>query len=498
MKITSLKQLVHKLENKSLYDHPVNKFEIIETHASFILLTGSYAYKFKKKIYLEFLDFSTLEKRYFYCQEELRLNKHYSPNLYIAVVKITEKNGELSINGKGEIIEYAVKMRQFSQNEIFLNLLSSNKLANTMIVDLAYDIAKLHQTAVIASNEMRFGNPDNIFAPVQQNFDQIRPLLKDYFLIEQLNKLELWAKRTYLQLKNTIADRKEKGFIRECHGDLHLGNIVLFEGKPTLFDCVEFNEDFRWIDLIADVSFLTMDLDAHQQPKLINDFINAYLTKTGDYFGLLLHKFYQSYRAVIRGKVTLFRLQQSNLEHNKKQSLLEEYNMNMQLAEKYMENHQPQLFITHGISGSGKTTYAKKLAREINAIHLRSDIERKRLFDKDLYSKEATEKTYQKLLEFTKKIITAGYSVIIDATFLKKQYRDEFKLYAEEKGIPFTILSCQVDEITRREWLEQRQRSASDSSDADYNIAQEQHTQLESLSHDELMITKKITFAKKS
>lgn len=437
--------------------------KIIETHISWVILTGKYAYKIKKPLDLEFLDYSSLVKRKFYCEEELRLNKIYAPELYLKVINIKIKD---------KIMDYAVVMNQFDQAFLFSNLLKSGELIDVYFINLAQQLAKFHQISDIAPG--KFGSLENVWFPVQQNFDQIRPYLAQApdssKLLSQLALCEKWAVDQFKSLEKIFKSRKKNKFIRECHGDLHLGNIVLFKNKPVIFDRIEFNDNLRYTDTMADVGFLLMDLDEKNQSLLGNVFLNEYLTLTGDYEGLNILRFYQAYRAVVRAKI---KLMGPKIDW-------QDYKLSIDLAEKYINLNKPELLIMHGVAGSGKTTRAKALVQKFNAVHLRSDVERKRICqDKNkLYSEEITHKVYDRLYELAEWLINLGYSVVVDATFLKKMYRDKFRKLSDN----FHIVPCEVDDKLREVWLRDRKH---DYSDADIQIAQQQQKILEPLTPEE-------------
>jgi len=479
--------LIQRLQNPALYSHPVKYFKIIETHISYVLLTGDYAYKIKKPLDMEFLDFSTLEKRKFYCHEEVRLNKRFSPELYIDVLEITGSAEKPEWNGNNHIFEYAIQMREFPQNKLFTNLLKNNLLKSSYFISLAEQLANSHQKAAVAKNDTRYGLPEQLFFPVQQNFDQIRPLLNDPKELKQLDLIEKWAQEQYKLLKTVFLERKTKGFIRECHGDLHLGNIVLYHDKPLIFDCLEFNLDLLWTDVMADVGFLVMDLQEKLQQNFAILFLNHYLAMTSDYAGLAVLKFYESYRAVVRAKIYLMQLQQVNTPETKA-FLKSAYLRSMQMAESYMINKKPQLFIMHGLSGSGKTTKAMLLAEKFNAIHLRSDVERYHMMadlGEDKYSEKNRQKIYERLAELAKQVLHEGYSVIVDATFLLKSQRDLFSEIGQYFQLPCQIAVCEADDNTRSQWLHERLENKQDFSEADITIARQQQKQLELLSAEE-------------
>ncbi|CAM4460883.1 MAG: putative protein [Legionellaceae bacterium] len=447
--------LIASLQNTALYDHPVSGFHVIETHVSWVILTGFYAYKIKKPVDFEFLNYSTLEKRYYYCQEEYRLNQRWAPDMYCGVIPIYgSKDAPSFMSDNHHPIEYAVKMREFPQSSLFSALLAKNALTLSLMDEVGHSIAAFHQCAQPALTG-DFGKPEHVHAPVVQNFDQIQPLLTDPNDIAQLNNIRLWAEKQYENLYEVFEQRKAQGYIRECHGDIYLNNIILWEGKPTIFDCIEFNDDFRWTDVMADIGFLAMDLEDNQKPQLAHQLINAYFQTSGDYQGLMVLPYYQAYRAVVRAKVALFRLLSDNVHEQEKLKIQSSYRSYMSLAEKYTQTFQKAIMITHGFSGSGKSTLAKEVMHETSAIYISSDIERKRLngisftsdshsaINKGLYHSDNTKKVYQHLLELAQIILNAGYPVIVDAAFLKEEQRNLFAALAKEKNIPFIILSCQ-------------------------------------------------------
>jgi aminoglycoside phosphotransferase family enzyme/predicted kinase len=472
-----LQLLIEHLQQPTIYPHPIKYFRIIETHISVVLLTGDYAYKIKKPLDMEFLDFSTLEKRRYFCYEELRINKRYSPDLYVEVVAI---RGDVSMpvfSGEGDVIEYAIKMREFPQEQLFHALLQQGKLTSFHFVQLAEQLAIIHQQSRVSELSSPYGTPEQLFFPVQQNFDQIKVLLKSEELLKQLVICEHWAQQQYQQLYEIFQERKAQGFIRECHGDLHLRNIVLYQEKPMIFDAIEFNPDLQWTDVMGDVGFLTMDLRENQQSAFAYQFLNAYLTSTGDYAGLRVLRFYQAYRAVVRAKIALMQFHQNN-----DASLLQDYQRSIQLAEYYTITDTPRLIIMHGIAGSGKTTRARELISQFHAIHIRSDVERKRLLQEDFYNEKNILKVYEYLLQLTTLILKAGYSVVVDATFLKKSQRVLFQQLAENLQLPFSIALCVIDEETHKKWLHQRPQEYSD---ADWAVSQQQQVMLEPLTLEE-------------
>jgi aminoglycoside phosphotransferase family enzyme/predicted kinase len=479
--------LIQALQNPTLYDHPIENFRVLETHGAWILLTGLFAYKIKKPVDFEFLDYSTLEKRKFCCEEEIRLNQTLASELYEKIIPITGTPEQPELDGSGTVIEYAIKMKEFPQKNLFSHLLKNHQLIPTLMDELAVIIADFHGKIPHATSEIIFGDPEHVYAPVQQNFDQIRPLITEH---TQLDRLEKWASETYQILKPIFKQRKKSGYIRECHGDLYLNNIILWNDHPLIFDCIEFNESFRWTDTMADLGFLTMDLEDNQRSDYAHRVINQYLETSGDYDGLSVLRFYESYRAVVRAKIALF------------QSNHEAYIHYINLAEHYTNPTKPQLIITYGLSGSGKSTRARQVVEELGAIQIRSDIERKRLLglnadsqtdsavNKGIYTEEITDKTYQHLLQLARAILQSGYSVVVDATFLKNKHRVLFLNLATELNIPFKIEACSLPVELAKKRIAERKINPRNPSEAYPDVIVMQEATQEPLTEEELLYEK--------
>jgi len=468
------------------FPHPIQTLEQIETHISTVILCGDVVYKIKKPVNFGFLDFTTLEQRHHFCEEELRLNRRLAPELYLEVVAIRGSIEQPHIGGEGEILEYAVKMRQFSQQGLLDKQLAEGNLNGQQMDALATTIYRFHQQAAIATTTSVLGSPAEVFAPMQQNFDQLYPLIKEPEAVAQLKRLEQWSQQQYQKLEPLLQERKDQSFIRECHGDMHLGNMTLQGEEITIFDGIEFNESFRWIDSVSEIAFLIMDLDDRQAPQLARRFLNAYLEQSGDYQGLPLLKFYQVYRALVRAKIASFRLAQEGLSDSDQQQAMKQYRSYSDLAERYTQPQTTRLCATHGLSGSGKSHLSLQAVEQYGFIRLRSDVERKRLFDltaqqnsnsalnDGLYSPEATEKTYQRLQQLSEVILAGGFSPLIDATLLDPAQRAAFKQLAHNNDVSFVILDIQASESVLSARIQARQAEGRDASEADSEVLQQQ------------------------
>jgi len=478
--------LIEALQNPDLYDHPVQGFRVMETHISWVLLTGPYAYKIKKPVDLGFLDFSTLEKRRHYCEEELRLNRRLAPALYLAVVPITGSTATPTLGGEGPIIEYAVKMREFPQDAQLDRVLERGELKGEHIGRLAQTVAEFHARAAVAAAESPFGSAELIRQPVLENFKQIRPHLDDGEDRELLDKLQVWSEKAHARLAEVWQTRKRNGFIRECHGDMHLGNMALVDGEVLLFDCLEFNEHLRWIDVMSEVAFVTMDLYDRGRPGLAHRFLNDYLQHSGNYEGLQVLRFYQVYRALVRAKVACIRLAQAGVPETERATGRMQYRQYLHLAERYTHPIPTPLIITHGLSGSGKTTISNALLESSGAVRVRSDVERKRLYGLSaeahsesgvatgLYSPDATTRAYERLAALARTIITAGFPVIVDAAFLQHRQREKFHDLAERLQVPFVIFHCSTSPEDLRRRIQRRTAQGRDASEATLQVLEHQ------------------------
>lgn len=477
MSETSPGNLVRALQNPELYDHPVSGFRVIETHISQVILTGDYAYKIKKPMDFGFLNFSTLERRKHFCEEELRLNRRLAEKLYLEVLPITGTPESPVLGGNGEAFEYAIRMRQFDQNQLFDRLQENGDLAPELLTSLARQVAAFHQQLPPVAEDKPLGTPEAVFAAMQENFDQIRPLISDTDLLAQLDNLQAWTESTFERHRDLIAKRRANGLVRECHGDLHLANITRFEGQVTVFDCIEFNEPFRWIDVINDLAFLLMDLEFRGENALANLVLNTYLEYRDDFEALPLLPLYKAYRAMVRAKIALFTMGNPELSDSEKEALMQRYRAYAQLAEDYGSIPNHYLLATTGLSASGKTCVSAAMAGELGLIRLRSDVERKRLHGLapldssrsptggNLYTEEANEKTYQRLADLAGQVLAAGFPVIVDAASLKQKERALLASVAEAQGLPFTLIHCEAPEALRREWIRKRQDDASEATE---------------------------------
>lgn len=502
-----IKQLLHPAAGSyAVFPHTVAQLQLIETHISWVILTGSYAYKIKKPVNMGFLDFSNLQQRKKYCEEELRLNRRTAPQLYLTVVEIRHYEGHLHIvtaqekgtekNEQGELVDYAVQMTQFDNNALLADVVKNTQLPKTAWQLLAKNMTEFHRNADVFI-EGDFGSSEMIKSASDQNFEQIGPYLTQGAEIQSIREIETWVQKYEQHLKPLIEKRKLDGFIRDCHGDLHLGNLALIKEQVVAFDCIEFNESFRIIDTANEIAFTLMDLDAQSLSHEANVFLNAYLEQSGDYQALALLNFYKVYRAIVRAKVSLLSTAIENREDLPKTANYQQFQRYLQLAIDYTKEQTPFIAIMHGVSGSGKSYQAQQIAEAMGAIRLRSDVERKRLFGLapeessasaikgGIYTAAASEKTFTRLSTLAKDIITNGFPCIVDATFLHQSRRDQFHQLAKDCNVEFVIIDCQPPEATILERLSKRQKLGNDASEADEKVMRSQSKNRQALTDSE-------------
>jgi hypothetical protein len=471
-------RLIESLLNPECYPHAVKSVRVIETHISWLLLAGRYAYKIKKALDLGFMNASLLASRRQFCAEEIRLNSRLAPQIYLGAVAIGGSYTHPEW-GAEPAIEYAVKMRRFASSKTLDRLIQRGKLLPGQIDLLAIQLAYFHSGLPPAAPELTVGNSNIVQTAMSQNFSQLAELMADVranLCSAELAKLTHSGQQAFNALQQRIDARRAQGFVRECHGDLHLGNIAIIGNQPLPFDGIDFNITLRWIDVADELSFIFMELVNFRRADFAYRLLNAYLEHTGDYSGVELLNFYCSYRATVRAKVSAIR---ANQTHSKRMKKCCEY---LQLANDFLRPTQPRLIIMHGLPGSGKTTFSQVALEHMGAIRLRSDVERKRLFGlsalqtsraapgQDIYSVDATQRTYAHLCATARGLLAAGRTVIVDAAFLKHDEREMFRKLAVELKAPFAIASMQADQATLRSRIVHRQTQANDASEADVQV----------------------------
>lgn len=461
------------------FTHAVEQLELRETHISWVVLTGRLAYKIKKPVKLDFIDASSLEQRHRFCEEELRLNRRFAPELYLDLVAITFANGHAAVAGTGSIVDYAVQMQQFSASDELPALLARNEVSAEDIAALGELLGQFHMKATVAAPALAAERTDQMYDVVLGNLSQLSAHLGPTDPSQTLSRLIEWTHESANALEPTFQERERGGYVRECHGDLHAANVVRSHGRLVPFDCIEFDPKLRWIDVLSDVAFLVMDLTSHQRADLAFILLSHYLEVTGDYEGVRLLPFYAVYRALVRAKVDALSAAQVT---NRAEEFRQRLQQRIRAAVSWTTPPRAVLILMHGPSGSGKSWLSGKLIPELRAIRIRSDLERKRLarvaptqsasaaVREGIYSPEFNHRTYSHLANCAASCLRSGLSVIVDAAFLEQTDREVFRALASQLRAPCIIVSCQADPVTLAARIIERSGQRRDPSDADLTI----------------------------
>ncbi len=486
--------LIAGLLQPAAYPHAAPSPRLIETHISWVILAGEFAYKIKKPLELGFLDFSSLEKRHHFCAEEIRLNRRLAPEIYLDVVPIGGSPEHPCMEGSGPVLEWAVKMRAFPADA---TLDREPEITAEQIDAIADRIAAFHAGIAIAPANSAYGEPDKVIEPAATNFAQLRkllPLLNDTRIEPLLDRLQAWSLREGERLATHFARRKAAGYIRECHGDLHLGNIAWVENKQLIFDALEFNPALNHIDVTNEIAFLSMDLRHRGRDDLAWRLLNRYLDLTGDIDSCAALPYYQVYRAIVRAKVDAILATSTDSDAGRQaQNDIVRY---LELADRLAHDRRPALVLMHGVSGSGKTWLSQHLLEQLGGIRLRSDVTRKRLFDLQplqdscsipggIYTPDASARTLAALVEHARSLLAAGFLSIVDATFIHRSWRAPFQALAEEMGVAWQIVSVEASADILQARIAQRRQSGSDASEADQEVLAAQLANLEPFTAEE-------------
>lgn len=459
---------------------------LIQTHISSVLLAGDHAYKLKKPVAYGFVDFSTLAARSRCCAEEVRLNRRTAPQIYLDVLRITGTDSAPRLGGRGPTIEYAVRMRRFATRNLADRRARAGRLGAKHIDRLADAVAAFHAAAVPAPAGSGYGSPEKVLRWARENFALCLLRLDDEPRRARLQRLAQWTEDEFRARAGWFAARAASGFIRECHGDLHLANIVLLDEVPVPFDGIEFNPELRFIDVASDIAFTFMDLIEHGLPRLAWRFVDRVLAASGDYGLLAGLRFYAVYRALVRAKVSLIRAHQPDTRAAERRVAAAAFARDLALAERLAVPPSPLLVAVGGLSGSGKTTVAGLLLEHLGAVRVRSDVERKRLaglaagarkaaaFGAGLYAPEMTARTYQRLNEVAEAVLDAGTPVIVDAAMLKQAERDALRELAARRGVRVECIWCEAPWATLRARIARRQAKGADASDATLAVLEQQ------------------------
>lgn len=484
----NFEQLVADLSQGEAYDNPSDSVTVIHTHISTIFLTGRYAYKLKKPVNLGFLDFTTLEQRYFFCREEVRLNRRLAPHVYLGVLPVTLDGAKAKVDGDGEIIDYVVHMRRLPHDRTVEALLERKEFGKTETAMLATRIADFHEHADRSDKISQFGKWEVVARNCKENFEQIRPLIGTTISKDVFDKINAKATECLNEFRPLIEGRAKSNVPCDTHGDLHLDHVYFFpDAKPpedlVIVDCIEFNERFRFADPISDIAFMAMDFEFHHRPNLAKILAKEYFEASKDIDGEKLLPFYAAYRAVIRGKVEGFELEKPEIPEEERRRALERARAHFLLALGIHSSptERPCLVMTGGLPGTGKSKLAQGLASDGNFERISSDITRKHLaglqaetsaaadFGEGIYTAEWNDRTYDACIEQAEELLFQGRRVIVDASFRADARRLQFLKLARSLCVPCVYLQCEANEAEIRRRLNTR---TDDPSDADWAIYQ--------------------------
>jgi uncharacterized protein len=507
----TLPPLIRSLLSPARYPHPVDAVQLVETHGAWVLLAGDRAYKIKKPVRFSFMDFSTLALRRAACETELRVNRRFATadpasQLYLGVLPLLGSAQAPRWGQPGtddaQAIEFAVLMRRFDEAARLDHLCQRGALTPAHITTLARRMASFQAGAAVAAADSRWGHAAAAMRWPRDNFSTLRAALADPADVPLLQSLSAWTEQRFSAIEPLLSRRRQKGRVREGHGDLHLANAVLVNDAVLPFDAIEFNDELRWIDVANDMAFAWMDLLNHDQPGLANQLLSDWLDASGDVSAPTVWTFFACYRAGVRAKVAAIRLGQLGgaAASPEAANILAEARRYLALMQDMAHPPAPQLVITHGLSGSGKTWASSRwlqAERSGRVIRLRSDVERKRLhglsalassgsgLNAGLYSAQAHGDTYASLLARARILLGEGWTVLVDAAFLRQAERQAFAALARSLACPFHILAPDAPVAVLRERIAARQASGGDASEATLAVLEQQLGWVEALTETE-------------
>lgn len=479
-----VRKLIDSLLQRAAYPEPTQSVTLTETHVSFLFLTDRYVYKIKKPVDFGFLDFTTLPQRLFYCREELRLNRRLCPDIYLEVVELRETpEGPAFEAPGGELLDYAVKMKRLPEERMLIHLLARGEVGAGEMQAIARVMARFHARAATGAQIDACATPEAIGAVWEENFRQAAPFCGETLSTADLDLLRARVTSFLAENVGLFQSRIEGGFIREGDGDLHLGNICL-DDRIHIFDCIEFNERFRYLDTAADIAFLLMDLEYAGHPELSPPFLDAYRGESGDPVPEALLDFYRCQRAFVRGKVQSFRLSEPGLPPGERDLLAAAAGRYFRLARGFALRGRlaPSLILTCGMMGSGKSTLAKELSFQLGLARLSSDLVRKGIAGRDgadgapaeygggIYGTAFNEATYLALLQEAELTLSRGKGVLVDATFRRREDRAVFREAARRQRVPFFLLETRCPETLIKERLEKRRLDPDEPSDGRWEL----------------------------
>jgi uncharacterized protein len=467
--------LFEAMARPDFYPHPVMDIQTEETHISRVFLTGDVVYKVKKAVDFGFLDFSDLDKRRYYCDREVSLNRRLAPDVYQGVVPITRSGDGFALDGDGEVAEYAVRMRQLPADRSMARCLRDGTLPDGAVESLAEVLTRFYAEAETGPEINATGGWETVRGNCEENFTQLDPTA-GRLIDERHYRIIREATRSFLRRRRPLfEDRVAAGRIRDCHGDLRSGHIYFTQDGVAIIDCIEFNDRFRYSDVAADLAFLAMDLDYLGHHRVGTELMTAYARRAEDLDLFILLDFYKSYRAVVRCKVACLRIEEPGVGRTEEARLRREADRFLNLAYEYaIAFTRPTIIVVCGMPASGKSTMARRLSDSLRVPVLRSDQIRKSLFqvsdetapetapfESGIYTPTATSLTYGRMLGDAHDIVKSGRSVILDATFGRQHHRDEARRLGRDTDANLLFVECYAPWRVLRERLEGRESTES-------------------------------------
>lgn len=475
-------RLAEAMMDPGIYPVIPGNVEMIQTHISYIFIAGDFVYKVKKAVNFGFLDFTTLERRKYYCDEELRLNQRLAPDIYLKVVPIFESDGEIHLKGEGRIVEYAVLMRRLPRERMLKTLLREGKADSSTMEEIALKLADFHARAATGGDIDRIGGIETVRYNHDENFEQTRKYVRITIPEGKYQFLKDYVHHFMEKYSSLLSRRVVEHRIRDCHGDLHLEHICVTDGI-VIFDCIEFNERFRYSDVASEVAFLSMDLDFNGFTEYAQIFETAYIRYSGDQeLGLLLN-FYKCYRAYVRGKVISFRIDEPEIDEKERLSTVATASNYFDLAYAYAARpEKPALILISGLMGTGKSVLARNIAPLLGAEVIRSDVLRKTMlgiapderryenFGSGIYSEKVSDRVYTRAVELAEEKLGRGKSVIIDASYKRRKERLKAGAAASRMNADFFIVECVCPESVIEQRLTSRMSQKDEASDGRWEI----------------------------
>jgi hypothetical protein len=478
------------------YPHPVDAVTLVETHISWILLAGEFAYKVKRPVCFPFIDLRSFERRAYYCREELRLNQRFAPQLYLDVCDITVTDGEARIGGTGELVEHAVKMCRFRRADELDNLLAQSRIEPEELASFGRELALIHSWLPVAQPPATWGEPATVYSTTLKNLEECAQASAVFDSASEVQEMKPEFERRLEAARGYMTERRKNGRVRECHGDLHAANVVRLESRLVAFDCMEFKPAFRWIDVADEIAFLLADLETQGYPRHARAFLDGYVGQSGDYQACRLLPLYKAHRALVRAKVTALS-QAGSGAGGADATGRSRHRAYVDCAGRALGCKRPVLILMSGLSGSGKTWLADRLAPAIGALHLRSDVERKRLaglaeharsgaaVGQGVYSSAYTTRVYEYLARAAEDVLAGGYTVIVDATFSRREDREVFRKLARGSGVTACLVHCRAPHDVLVSRVVGRDLHGKDASEADVAVLDWQKARWEPVKSEE-------------